>query len=183
MISGSIARRYAKALLALGVDGKNYEQLGAELSDFVRTLQSSTELREALESPVVPVSQRKAILGEVLTRAGASVVMRHFLLLLIDHNRMNAVAAIDREHRALVDAQAGRVRASLSSPQPVEQIDLALAGRIKAALEKLTGKTVMLELKQDPSLLAGVVVQIGDVIYDGSARAGLSRIREELLSG
>ena len=129
-------------------------------------------------SPIIAPSARKNILREVLARLGVSKTIEHFLLLLIDHNRMPAVAAIEREYRALVDVQAGRVRAMLSSPKPVSP---ALEARVKGALEKRTGKQVILEKREDPALLAGVVVQIGDVIYDGSARAALGRIREELL--
>jgi F-type H+-transporting ATPase subunit delta len=178
MISGSIARRYAKALLQLGVDGNNFEALGAELARFVRLLGESTELGEALSSPVVPQTRRKAILAEVLARLEVSKTIEHYLQLLVDHNRMDAVVAIEREFRALVDVQAGRVRGVLTSarPLPPEQ-----AERIRKALEVRTGKQVILESRQDPALLAGVVVQIGDVIYDGSARSALATIREELL--
>ena len=178
MISGSIARRYAKALLQLGVDGKNYEALGGELSRVVKLLHEQKALHDALVSPIIPPSSRKNIVRDVLAKLGISKTMEHFLLLLIDHNRMNVVVAIEREYGALVDLQAGRVRAVLSSPKPVPP---ALEARVKSALEKRTGKQVILEKREDPSLLAGVVVQIGDVIYDGSARAALGRIREELL--
>ena len=178
MISGSIARRYAKALLQLGIDNKNYEALGAELARFLGLQTNSKELHEALISPIVAITRRKAILEEVLRRMGVSKTIEHFLLLIVDHNRMNSIVAIEREYRALVDSQAGRVRAVLSSPKPIAA---AQELRIKAALERRTGKQVILEKKEDPSLLAGVVVQIGDVIYDGSARAALGRIREELL--
>lgn len=178
MISGSIARRYAKALLQLGIDGKNYEALGGELTRFVKLLADQKQLRDALVSPIIPPSARKNILTEVLARLGLSKTMQHFLLLLLDHNRMPAVEAIEREYGALVDVQAGRVRALLTSPRPVSA---ALEARIKGALEKRTGKQVILQKQEDPSLLAGVVVKIGDVVYDGSARAALATIRDELL--
>jgi len=180
MIAGSISRRYAKALLQLGIDGNNYEALGAELGRVVALIAEAPELHQALNSPVVAVSQRKAIATAVLGRLGVSPTILHFVLLLLDNNRVSALPAIAREFGALIDQQVGRVRGALTSAGP---IDAGLVARIKAALEKRTGKQVLLETRQDPALLAGVVVQIGDVIYDGSARAALAGIREELLSG
>ena len=179
MISGSVARRYAKALLSIGVDGKNFEQLGAELTTLVKTIEGSAELKGVLESPVFPQSQRKAILGEILARLHVSKVVEHFALLLVDHNRMNALVGIDREMRALVDEQAGRVRATIVSARPLEP---AVEGRIKAALEQPTGKKVIVEKREDASLIGGVVAQIGDMVYDGSVKAQLSSIRDELLA-
>src|SRR4051812_25061076 len=100
MISGSIARRYARPLLQLGVDGNNYEQLGRELESVNHTVETNRELKAALESPVVPLSQRHAILQEVLQRLGVSPTVEHFALLVLDHNRFAALPGINREMRA-----------------------------------------------------------------------------------
>ena len=67
LISGSIARRYAKALLAIGVETKNYEKLGNELEQFA-ALMGHKELRETLENPSYPLSKRKAIIEQLIAR-------------------------------------------------------------------------------------------------------------------
>ena len=179
MIAGSIARRYAKALLQLGIDGKNYDEMGVELARLLALVEGSAELKSALENPVFPHSQRKNIVREIVAKLGVSKVVEHFVLLLLDHNRFMALAAIVREYRLLCDEQAGRVRALLTSARALSP---ALEGRIKSALERRTGKTVILERREDPSLIGGVTAQIGDLIYDGSVRAQLARVKQELLS-
>lgn len=178
MISGSLSRRYAKALLQLGIESRDYERLGRELDLVARTVEGSKDLKATLESPVFPLSQRKAVLAEVLRRLAVAPVVQHFVLLVLDHNRFNALPAINREMAALVDQQAGRVRAVLTSARPIGEAEVA---RIKRALEGRTGKQLLIERKQDPALLGGVVVQIGDVVYDGSVRTQLQQIKEQLL--
>ena len=74
----------------------------------------------------------------------------------------------------LVDEQAGRVRARLISAKP---LDKGTEVRIRAALGRSTGKSVVLETKDDPSLIAGIVAQVGDVVYDGSLAAQLEALR------
>ena len=187
MISGSIARRYAKALLLLGSDGASQpgkpnhnDAYAREIEDLAATWEGSAELREALLNPVFPLAQRRAVIEEVMRRLASSAIMRNFVLLLLERNRIEAVPSIARQFRAMVDAQSGRVRAVVTSAQP---LSAALELRLKTALEKRTGKTVLLEKREDPALLGGVVTQIGDIVYDGSVRTQIERIRAELLAG
>ena len=179
MISGSIARRYAKALLLIGIDGKNYDALATEVESLARTIEGSHELSEVLSSPVFPLSQRRAVLEDVARRLGLSPMMHNFIMLLLDRDRVRVLPAIAREYRTLVDQQAGRVRAVITSARP---LSLDQEQRIKAALEKRTGKTVLVETREDPALLGGVVAAIGDVVYDGSVRTQLAQLREQLVN-
>jgi F-type H+-transporting ATPase subunit delta len=179
VIIGSVARRYARALLAIGIQQQTYDALGKELDRTAETLLRSPELRQALENPVFPASKRRAVLEELARRLALSKVVRNFVMLLLDKGRIGALPDIARAHRALVDEHAGRVRATITSARP---LDPALESRLKLALEKQSGKVVILEKKEDPSILGGVVTQLGDTVYDGSVRTQLSRLREELLS-
>jgi F-type H+-transporting ATPase subunit delta len=179
VIVGSIARRYAKALLEIGVANKTFDALNAELERIAALYTSSKELADALENPVFPLSKRKGLLEELARRLALSKVVRNFLLLLLERGRISALAAIAREHRALVDKQAGRIRARISSARPIEPgVEL----RLKNALEQRTGKVVILEKQEDPALIGGLVTQIGDLVYDGSLRTQLANLRQQLLA-
>lgn len=178
MIVGSIARRYAKALLAIGIETRTFEALGRELERLGKTYKDSAELREALTNPVFPLSQRQQLLDELGRRLSLSRTTQHFVQLLLTRGRIGYVPDIARELRVLVDAQANRVRATVTSARP---LDIAAEVRIKASLERATGKTVILEKREDPALLGGVVTQIGDVVYDGSLITQLNNLRQSLL--
>lgn len=178
MITGSIGRRYAKALLEIGIKTQSYDALGKELDRTADAFQSSPELRRALENPVFPLEKRRTILDELARRLALSKTMRNFLMLLLDKGRLQALPDIARAHRALVDEQAGRVRATVTS---ATKIDPALVERVRAALEKKTGRVVVLSTKEDKAILGGLVTQVGDIVYDGSVRQKLATLREELL--
>lgn len=179
MITGSIARRYAKALLAIGVESKTLEKLGTELQE-LGALMEHKELRETLENPSYPLSKRKAIIKQLIARLSPSKTMQSFVLLLTDRNRLGALPGIVREFEKLVDDHLGRVRASVTSTL---QLSLTDVTRLKQALEQKTGKQVLLQQSTDPELIAGMVTQIGSIVYDGSIRTRLEQMRQALLEG
>ena len=179
MITGSIARRYAKALLEIGIQQQTYDALGKELDRAADTLRSSPELRNALENPVFSLEKRKLIMDELMRRLALSKTVRNFVMLLLDKGRIARLPDISRVYRGLVDEHAGRVRATVVSARP---LDPMLETRLKTALEKQSGKVVIFEKREDPSILGGLITQLGDTLYDGSVRTQLQELREELLS-
>jgi len=179
VITGSIARRYAKALIEIGIQQQTFDALGKEVERAADTLRASPELRNALENPVFSLEKRKLIMDELSRRLALSKTVRNFIMLLLDKGRIASLPDIARAHRALVDEHAGRVRATVTSARP---LDPMLETRLKTALEKSSGKTVIFEKREDPAILGGLVTQVGDTVYDGSVRTQLQSLREELLT-
>jgi len=179
VITGSLSRRYAKALLEIGISQNTFDALGKELERAADTLRASPELRNALENPVFSLEKRKLIMDELSRRLALSKTVRNFIMLLLDKGRIARLPDISRVYRGLVDEHAGRVRATVVSARP---LDPMLETRLKTALEKQSGKVVIFEKREDPSILGGLITQLGDTLYDGSVRTQLQQLREELLS-
>ena len=180
MIAGSIPRRYAKALLSIGIEKQSYEKLGAEIAAFASLLVEHAALRDTLENPSYSHSKRKAIVLALLDRLQPSPSVRSFLLLLCDRNRLEYMTAIVREYQGLADEHAGRVRAGVVS---AEALDSEAVLRLKKALEQKTGKQVLLEQSTDPELIAGMVTKVGSIVYDGSLRTRLEQMKSVLIEG
>jgi F-type H+-transporting ATPase subunit delta len=178
-LSGSIARRYARALLEIGVAQNQYENMGRELEVMAGLFQASPDLRNALENPIFPLSQRKSVLDKVSTRLGLGKPVRNFLMLIMDRGRIGQIGDMAREMSALVDRQAGRVRATVTSARPLGE-DFALT--LRGAIEKRVGKKVILERKEDPALIGGLVTKVGDMLYDGSIATQLETAKQRLLA-
>ena len=87
MIGAGVARRYASALLQIGLEGQRCDAFGEELGRVMALVRGSHELRGALGNPVFPLSQRKAALLAVLDRVGVSTTARSFLALLLERGR------------------------------------------------------------------------------------------------
>jgi F-type H+-transporting ATPase subunit delta len=178
MVTGSLARRYARAILDVGTDKGSSERLSGEISSLADTYSGSRDLAEALTNPVFPRAQRRAVLEAVLERAQVAPETRNFLLLLLDRERIDALPSIARELGIMLDEKMGRMKATLRSARPLSADQ---AQKIQELLERASGKKLVLERREDPSLLGGVVAQLGDVVYDGSVRTQLEQMRERIL--
>jgi F-type H+-transporting ATPase subunit delta len=173
MIRLTIAKKYAKALLEIGLKDGNYEPVGQDLDKIADLLKESRELRGALWSPVFPKPTRKEI-GE---RLGLATTTIEFIQLLIQKKRIDLFIEITRVYRDLDDEVAGRTRATLVIPL---ELPSDLVQEIKNQMKSLTGKDVILSLEKDPSLIGGFFTKIGNGVYDGSLRTQLTKLRDAL---
>ncbi len=178
-MAGSVARRYARALFGIGVDAGTFEALGQEIGDLASLWTSSADLRELLENPVFRPDEKRKVLEQVLPRVAPTGEVRRLALLLLERRRIMLLPAIASAYRDLADAHTGRVRARVTSAEPLTP---AAADRVRRALEERTGKKVIVENAVDPSLIGGVVAQVGDLVLDGSVRTQLADLRSKLLN-
>ncbi len=177
MISLTIARKYARAFLEIGLEEKNHELLGKDLEKFGALLQENKELRIILFSPFYRAPRRKAIARVIGEPLGLSKATLDFFDLLIDRERMDHFPAIVKSYEELSDEVSNRLRASLISS---EKLSPLLANEMKRQLESSTGKEVILSTQEDPTLIGGVVTKIGNIIYDGSLKIQLLKAKENL---
>ena len=177
MAQAAIAKRYARALLALG-EGPGLDTLVEELKGFERALADSRELRTVLMTPGLPLEQRQGLLRDVLTRAGANKVTVNALLLLTERGRLGLLGPIIQAVRAEADRVAGRVRARVTS---AAELAPAQVEAIRTTFEKQTGKRIVVETAVDADLIGGVVAEIGSTVYDGSIKSQLRRLRDALV--
>ena len=177
MVTGSLARRYARAIVSIGTANGNLDKLGADLRSLAKAMHDSAELVTALTNPAIRRADRRRVIDGLLKRVGAEPYTKNLVYLLLDGERMASLAAISREVDAMIEAKAGRMLAEVTSARP---LDAAQLTQITAALEKLSGKQVAVTKREDASLLGGVVAKLGDTVYDGSLRTQLRTLRDEL---
>jgi F-type H+-transporting ATPase subunit delta len=180
VIARKIARRYAKALMNIGQEDGKYEQYGEEFAAFTSLVQREKRLRSVLSNPTITIPQRQAIIKEISQRLHLSPLLGNLLHLLVEKNRIQYLADIELMYRELADAAAGRARVKLEtshelSPQALE--------KLARSLEGMVGKTVIMEVHADPSLIGGVVARMEGMVFDGSIRTQLERLREALAKG
>lgn len=178
MVNVSIARRYARALLE--ASGASADDVLKQLEVFVGALQSSKELADVVNNPVYTVSQRRAVMDQLVLSAGdVNPSLQGALKLLTERGRLGALPDIARVYRDLVDVRMGRVRGKITSAR---KLDAATVKALEGALEKVTQKNVVLETREDPSLIGGATATVGSQTFDGSLRAQLDDLRKRLRS-
>jgi F-type H+-transporting ATPase subunit delta len=177
MVTGSLARRYAKAVMDLGEAGKNLDKMSSDLDSLAKAMKDSDELQTVLTNPAIRRADRRRVIDGLLERIGAQPLTKNLIYLLLDSERLSSVPAIAREVAAMIQAKSGRISAEITS---ATALDASQVHQITVALEKLSGKKVDVSKREDPELLGGVVAKVGDVVYDGSLRTQLRSIRDEL---
>jgi F-type H+-transporting ATPase subunit delta len=177
MVTGSLARRYARAVLEIGSANGNLDKLGADLRSLAKAMHDSVELITVLTNPAIRRADRRRVIDSLLETIGALPHSKNLVYLLLDGERLSSVGAISREVDAMIEAKAGRMSAEVTSAKPLDASQLS---QIITALERLSGRKVAVTRREDPNLLGGVVAKLGDVVYDGSLRTQLRTLRDEL---
>jgi F-type H+-transporting ATPase subunit delta len=177
LIGSKVTRRYAKALMGLGREDGRYEQYGKELQEFSQFCRDYQEFGDVIGNQVFSVEDRKEILKMVLERSGFSDLMKNFLNLLLDKNRIGAIDQITMHYERLTDDISNIARAEVMTPSP---LGTAAQDKLKKVLGDLTKKEIQMEIREDESLIGGVIVKIGDMVLDGSVKAQLLGLKESL---
>jgi F-type H+-transporting ATPase subunit delta len=174
MRAREIAYSYAAALYGLGTEAGRTARLEEELRRAWDVIKR-TELYRALRHPLVSKDEKLNLVRETFT--GLDPYVRNLLLLVVQRSRVSYLGEILEEFQKMREEREGLVHAQVYSPYPLD----GLRDEIKKRLAELTGRKVLVEERLDRSLIGGIKLTIGDLVIDGSVRAQLERLREELL--
>jgi len=177
--SSSIGRRYAKALLELADAENQTPRVAKDLAAFVEVWGASSELRDMFHNPAVDRAQRSALLEAIAEKMSMVPLLRSTLGLLSDRGRLWAVLDVAEAFQEMAEDREGVVRVEVTTASAMTD---AYFTQLQTTLGSATSQKVVLVKKQDPSLIAGVVTRMGDLVFDGSLRSHLEELKAELLS-
>ena len=179
MTNKTAALRYARALLDVAIKERApLDTIGDELAAFVDLFKQNPSLEKVMLNPAVPVQRKRAAMVALVERARLSPILSKLLVLLAERDRLVLLPDLLSAYRERVLDHQQIVRADVTTASPIGP-DRAQA--IERGLTKVTGRTVRLGVRTDPSLIGGVVARIGDTIYDGSVTTQLERMKKRLV--
>jgi len=174
-----VARNYAEALLAAAAGRGEVERYGELLHAVAGAVQADERIALVLESPRVAKRVKARLLAEALRGSAAAEFVR-FLEAVVRRGRQGLLPEMAQEYLTLVDLRLNRVHAGVTvALEP----DAALQKLIVQRLTRTLGKEVRAQFRTDARLLGGVVVRVGDRIFDGSVRRRMSVLRRKVLGG
>ena len=190
MTNRTAANRYARALLDVAVtenlDGEitppaadeALRDIERQLAEFAALLLQYPALERVLLSPAVPVPHKRAAVAELAQKMAMRSTVSKLLLLLAGRDRLVLVPDLLAAYRERLLEYLNIVRAEVTTAVALSGDGAAAIGQ---GLARVTGRTVTLSSRVDPSIIGGVVARIGSTIYDGSVKRQLERIKEKLV--
>jgi F-type H+-transporting ATPase subunit delta len=171
------ASRYGRALFEVALKESDPQEVERELAAFVDLVGGHEQLARVLINPAVPAPRKRALVAELAAQSGLSPVTAKLLGLLAERDRLALLGDVleDYRRRLLDHQQVVRAAVTTAVPLPEES-----AAALAQAFGRVTGRRVQLTAAVDPAVIGGVVARIGSVVYDGSVRRQLERIREAL---
>ena len=173
MISSVVAQRYAQALYD---EAEGMPSVAVDVRLLSDTLDSSAELDQCLKSPVVPRRKKSAILQGLFAGRVQELTLR-FVLMLVERGRESLLRTIAARFLALTDKAQGAIEVRVRAYSALSEREQE---HLRGVLGKSLNKTVRLDVVADPALMGGIVLEIGDTVYDGSVRHQLSLLRSRL---
>jgi F-type H+-transporting ATPase subunit delta len=177
MISSAVFGRYARSLADVVLANEEEPAVTADLGTCREIFKTVPDIPAALDSPAVPHESKIRLLAALVEKYPVSRTTMNFLRVLIDHHRIRYFDEIYQAYVKTVNERRGILEARVTAAYPLSQAELsALSGSLSNAI----GKTVTLDVRTDPGLVGGLVVQIGSTVYDGSIRSQLDEMKRRL---
>ncbi len=184
-MSYALARRYARALADIVFAAKvpaerlrdELQKVKQNLTDIAALLRQNLNLSNVLANPAVPREQKLKLLDRLRDLLGLERITRNFLAVLLEHRRLDqldsVLAAFDQD----VYARLGVVPVEVTT---AVALNPAQKKSLEERLAALAGAQVEMRFREDAGILAGGVARLGSTIYDGSLRAQLRRLQQQL---
>ena len=174
----TIARRYASALADVVLADGDTETVLAELKDWETMIFGNEQLHEVFSNPAIAHNIKERLLGELIARSNPSQTTSNFLKVLLRNSRLIELDSINDKLLAVLDERRGITSASVTSARELSEEEKA---DLKANLQKLTGKEVNLKFEVDENVIGGAVTRLGSIVYDGSVKTQLERLKQQMI--
>ena len=172
-----MAGRYATALFELAVEANAIDSVDADLGRLDDLIAGNADLTRLVRSPVFSSEDQLKALSAVLDKVDITGLAARFLKVITHNRRLFAVRDMIRAYRALVARHKGEVSARVTVAEMPSDKRVA---EIKDALKTVTGKDVALDISVEPSIIGGLIVQLGSRMVDASLRTKLNAIKHAM---
>ena len=166
---------YATALFEIAKGEGSLETVENELFKVARTIEGSDELRNTLGDAAIPLERRIGIVQDVFRTAHPTTLA--LLSFVVSTGRTRDLTDIIDK---LVERAAEERKEAVAEVRSAMELSDEQKTRLAAALGKATGKNVSVKVIVDPTVLGGIVAQVGDTVIDGTVRSRLNQLREAL---
>jgi F-type H+-transporting ATPase subunit delta len=173
-----VARRYAKALVALAREHRRLAETGEQLKRFTQLIDETPSLKSILYNPAISQHFKADLLNDLSQRLGIGSLEASFVRTLLEKGRLPEMSHIVALYEVLAEEAQDRLRVRVTSAVPLSP---ALQEEVRQPFARYTSKDIVLDQEIDPTLIGGFVAQMGSLVLDGSIRNELARLKTALV--
>ncbi len=178
MVVNEVTKIYAGALVEIGTEKDILSQIQEDCEFLVQLLEEDTDFREFLNAPVISKQAKKNFVDKVFSGKACDEIVG-FLKVLIDNDRQSAFPDIYRNLIELIDEIHKSKRIKVISSI---QLESGLIESIKKALGEKLGVDIIVDEEVNSSILGGIIIEVDDIVIDGSITSNLKNMKERLLT-
>jgi F-type H+-transporting ATPase subunit delta len=173
-----VAKRYAKALVTLARDHGRLAETGEQLKRFAQLIEDTPDLKSLLYNPAISRHFKEDLLTDLTQRLHIGTLETNFIRMLLEKGRLPGLSHIIELYEALAEEAQNHLRVRVTSAFPLSS---ALQEEIRQRFARYTSKEIVIDQELDPTLLGGIVAQMGSLVLDGSIRNELLRLKTALV--
>jgi F-type H+-transporting ATPase subunit delta len=178
LIVSVVAKRYAKALVALAREHGRLAETGEQLKRFTQLIDETPDLKSILYNPAISQHFKADLLTDLSRRLGFDPLEASFVRTLLEKGRLPEMPQVVALYEVLAEEVQNRLRVRVTSAVPLSP---ALQEEVRQRFAHYTSKDIVLDQEIDPTLIGGFVAQMGSLVLDGSIRNELARLKTALV--
>ena len=171
---GQMATRYAAALFELADSKKALDAVAGDLTQLQKMIADSADLQRMMDSPILDRAAQAKAMSAIVKAAGFNDLTQKFTGLIAQNRRLFAMPAIIKAFLKLLADRRGEMTAEVTAARALTSDQQAA---VAEAIRKAVGSKVSINVKVDPSLLGGLVVQVGSRMIDSSLKTKLQKLQ------
>ena len=175
-MSLTVARRYARALVAHAEQAKSTNDVDSDVELIQASLEGSAELRRFFSDPMIGDDKKQRVVTSLFEKRVHEATFA-FLGMLIEKGREPLLASILDSYNSIRNKQRGIIEAQVRVALPMSSKE---ENKIQKSLEAMTGLKVEVKTEIDPSIMGGIIIRVGDTVYDGSVNHQLTTLKDRL---
>jgi F-type H+-transporting ATPase subunit delta len=172
----AVSKRYARALFEVASDNQTIEATETELVDIASIIEQNEELKLLLTHPKISSEDKKQMMNELFA-GNVSEATMNFINLILERGREESLLDIVKDFTQFANEARGIVDAVVTTAKPLGEQEI---NELAKEFGQKLNKTLRVTTEIDPSIIGGVIVRIGDRLYDGSIKGRLARFTQQI---
>jgi F-type H+-transporting ATPase subunit delta len=176
--SNATSKSYALALFEISMERTELDKVENEMKSLHQLLNTNPDFKDFIVSPTISPDNKKSVVDKITTQNNFSKTSQDFLGFVSIKNRLFFLNKIIDSFLVLLSKNRGELKAKLISSKELSKEDHK---KIEFELSESFKSNLNIEYKYDPSLIAGLIIQVGSIMVDTSIKSKLKRLETKMV--